>query len=122
MEIDDLLPIAAPPQMWHFAVVAGGDTDRTAEGRQFAETDIDTRKRLFARHLLTYVALVAHIRRVLDERPGHRAPWSRFADELEDHISPGVAEQTLRAVIDLGRHAEILACEDRTHVFSLDNP
>jgi NitT/TauT family transport system ATP-binding protein len=122
MEIDDLFPVAETLQMLRFAEVAGGDIRLTAEGRQFAGFDTDQRKRLFARHLLNYVALAGHIRRVLDERPEHRAPWSRFADELEDHMSPGAAEQTLRAVVDLGRYAEVFAYNDQTHVFSLDNP
>ena len=122
MEIDDLFPVAETLQMLRLAEVEGGDIRLTEEGRQFAELDTDQRKRLFARHLLNYVALAGHIRRVLDERPEHRAPWSRFADELEDHMSPGAAEQTLRAVIGLGRYAEVFAYDDQTHVFSLDNP
>jgi len=108
--------------MLRLAELAGGDLRLTVEGRQFAEADTDQRKRLFAQHLLTYIALAAHIRRVLDERPSHRAPWSRFADELEDYMSPSAAEQTLRAIIDLGRYAEVFAYDDQTHVFSLDNP
>ncbi len=122
MEIDDLFPVAETLQMLRFAEVAGGDIRLTAEGQQFASLDTDQRKRLFARHLLTYVALAGHIRHVLDERPEHRAPWSRFADELEDHMSPATAERSLRAVIDLGRYAEVFAYDDQTHVFSLDNP
>lgn len=96
MEIDELFPVAETLQMLRFAEVAGGDIRLAHEGRRFADLDTDQRKQLFARHLLAYVALAAHIRRVLDERPGNRAPWSRFADELEDHMSPGAAEQTLR--------------------------
>jgi len=122
MEIDDLFPVAETLQMLRFAEVAGGDISLTAEGRHFAGSGTDERKRLFAQHLLSYVALAAHIRRVLDERPNHRAPWSRFADELEDHMSPDAADQTLRAIIGLGRYAEVFAYDDHAHVFSLDNP
>ena len=98
MEIDDLFPVAEVIQMLRFAEVAGGDIKLTAEGKRFADADVDTRKRLFAHHLLSYVALAAHIRRILDERPNYRAPRSRFSDELEDYMSPEAAEQTLRAV------------------------
>lgn len=122
MEIDDLFPVAETLQMLRFAEVAGGDIRLTPEGRRFADADTDDRKRLFAHHLLTYVALAAHIRRVLDERPSHRAPWSRFSDELEDHMSPEAAEQTLRAVISWGRYAEVYAYDDQTQTFSLENP
>ncbi|ADZ70450.1 AAA-associated domain-containing protein [Polymorphum gilvum] len=122
MEIDDLFPVAETLQMLRFAEVEGGDIKLTPEGRRFAETDTNERKHLFAHHLLTHVALAAHIRRVLDERPSHRAPWSRFSDELEDHMAADDAEQTLRAVISWGRYAEVFAYDDRTHMFSLENP
>lgn len=122
MEINELFPVAETLQMLRFAEVAGGDIRLTAEGRQFADFDTDRRKHLFARHLLTYVALAAHIRRVLDERPVHQAPWSRFADELEDYMPPAAAVQTLRTIIALGRYAEIFSYDDEKQVFSLDNP
>ncbi len=72
----------------------------------FAHSSIDERKRIFARHLLTYVPLAAHVRRVLDERASHSARKSRFIDELEDFMSEEEADQTLRAAIRWGRFAE----------------
>jgi NitT/TauT family transport system ATP-binding protein len=83
---------------------------------------VDERKQLFARHLLAYVPLAGHIRRVLDERPSHRAPWHRFSDELEDHMTPEAAEQTLRAAVGWGRYAEAYAYDDHGQTFSLENP
>jgi len=36
---------------------------------------------------------------------------------------PGAGSpKSLRAVIDLGRYAEVFAYDDEKHVFSLDNP
>ena len=122
MEIDDLFPVAETLQMLRFAEVEGGDIKLTAEGRLFAEADNDERKRLFAKHLSNYVALAAHIRRILDERPSHNAPWSRFSDELEDHMTPDAANRTLRAATDWGRYAEIFSYDDHTKMFSLENP
>jgi NitT/TauT family transport system ATP-binding protein len=72
--------------------------------------------------VLGSVPLAAHVRRVLDERESHRAPASRFRDELEDHMSEDVAEQTLRAVISFARYGEIFAYDEESGVFSLDNP
>ena len=83
---------------------------------------LDERKRLFARHLLTYVPLAAHIRRVLDERASHAARKSRFIDELEDFMGEDDAEQTLRAVISLARYGEVFAYNDENASFSLENP
>ena len=122
LEIDDLFPAAETLQMLRFGELVGGDFRLTTEGRRFAQAATDDRKRLFAQHLLTYVALAAHIKRVLDERPGHSGPWARFSAELEDYMSPDDAARTLRAVVSWGRYAEIFSYDDGTHMFSLENP
>ena len=122
MEVDDLFPVAETLQMLRLAEVEEGDVRLTDVGRRFAIAEVDERKEIFARHLLCYVPLAAQVRRVLDERASHRAPKSRFSDELEDHMSPDAAEQTLRAVISWGRYAEVFAYDDRTETFSLENP
>ncbi|MEA2803152.1 MAG: NitT/TauT family transport system ATP-binding protein, partial [Rhodospirillaceae bacterium] len=122
MEIDDLFPVAETLQLMRFAELAEGDLRLTEAGRRFVELDPDGRKRLFAQHLLAYVPLAGHIRRVLDERGNHRAPASRFRDELEDHMSEQFADQTLRSVTSWGRYAESFAYDEATGVFSLDNP
>jgi NitT/TauT family transport system ATP-binding protein len=122
MEVDDLFPVAETLQMLRLAELEGGDIQLTDIGRHFAEADLDERKKLFQRQLLAQVPLAAHIRRVLQERSNHAAPKSRFLDELEDHITPDVAEQTLRAVTAWARFAEAFAYDDETQMFSLDNP
>jgi len=122
MEIDELFPVAETLQMMRFAEVAGGDIRLTEVGNAFANAELDERKRIFARQLLNYLPLAAHIRRVLDERPSHTARKSRFFDELEDYMSEEAAEQTLRAMISLGRYAEAFAYDDENATFSLENP
>src|SRR5215468_1633427 len=122
MEIDDLFPAAETLQMMRFAEVAEGDIRLTKAGVDFVQRETEDRKRLFAQHLLTYVPLAAHIRRILDERPSHRAPMSRFRDELEDHMREDLAERTLRAVISWARYAELFSYSDQDEMFSLDNP
>ena len=66
--------------------------------------------------------LAGHIRRVLDERGTHRAPASRFRDELEDHMSESFAQQTMRTVTSWGRFGEVFAYDEVSGIFSLDNP
>jgi len=122
MEIDELFPVAETLQMMRFAEVAGGDIKLTEIGLAFASAALDERKRIFARQLLNYVPLAAHIRRVLDERPSHTARKARFFDELEDSMNDEAAEQTLRAVVSLARYAEIFAYDDENATFSLENP
>ena len=122
MEIDDLFPVAETLQLLRFAEVAEGDIRLTAAGQRFVNLESDERKRLFAQHLVAYVPLAAHIRRVLDERSAHRAPASRFRDELEDHMSEQFAEEALRSVTSWARYGEIFAYDEDAGVFSLDNP
>jgi NitT/TauT family transport system ATP-binding protein len=122
MEVDDLFPVAEVLQLLRFAEVAEGDIRLTEAGRRFVDLDSDGRKRLFAHHVALHVPIAAHIRRVLDERGTHRAPASRFQDELEDHMSEQFAEQTLRAVTSWARYGEIFAYDEASGVFSLDNP
>jgi NitT/TauT family transport system ATP-binding protein len=122
MEIDELFPVAETLQLMRFAEVEGGDIRLTEAGMQFANAGLDERKRIFARHLLTYVPLAAHIRRVLDERASHAARKSRFIDELEDFMGEDDAEQTLRAVVSLARYGEVFAYNDENAAFSLENP
>jgi NitT/TauT family transport system ATP-binding protein len=122
MEVDDLFPVAETLQMFRLAEVEGGDIRLTEAGQRFAPAELDERKRLFERHLLTYVHLAGHIRRVLDERASHRAPKSRFLDELEDHMTADAAEETLRAVIGWGRYAEAFAYDDNDQMFNLEDP
>jgi NitT/TauT family transport system ATP-binding protein len=122
MEIDELFPVAETLQMLRFAELEGGDLKLTEDGLAFAHGALDERKRIFTRHLLTYVPLAGHIRRVLDERASHSARKSRFIDELEDFMPEEAAEQSLRAVVSWGRYAEAFAYDDENAMFSLENP
>jgi len=122
MEINDIFPIAEVLQLLRFAELAEGDITLTDIGKRFAGAALDERKRLFALHLLTYVPLAGHIRRILDERPSHQAPFERFKEELEDTMSAELAEQTLRAIISWSRYAEVFSYDENTHSFNLENP
>jgi NitT/TauT family transport system ATP-binding protein len=122
MEIDELFPVAETLQLLRFAEVEGGDLKLTDDGLAFAHAGTDERKRIFLRHLLAYVPLAAHIRRVLDERASHSARKSRFIDELEDFMNEEAADNTLRAVVRWARYAEAFAYDDENAMFSLENP
>jgi NitT/TauT family transport system ATP-binding protein len=122
LEVDDLFPIAEVLQYFGLAEIKEGDIELSADARKFAELDPQARKTMFAQHLLASVPLAQHIRRVLDERPGHRAPRVRFEQELEDYLSDAAAEETLDTVIAWGRYAEIFAYDDQAEMFSLEDP
>jgi NitT/TauT family transport system ATP-binding protein len=122
LEIDELFPVAETLQMLRLAELEGGDIRLTDAGMRFAESDVVGKKKIFAQHLIAHLPLAAHIRRVLDERPNHEAPRSRFSEELEDHMTPEAAEMTLRSVINWGRFAEVFAYDDDEQRFTLENP
>ncbi len=122
LEIDDLFPVAETLQLLRFAELAEGDIKLTPAGKRFAEMDVDQRKKLFGDHLLSYVPLAQRIRRVLDERPSHHAPATRFREELEDYMSEDYAETTLKSVTTWGRYGEIFAYDEGTQSFNLENP
>jgi NitT/TauT family transport system ATP-binding protein len=122
MEIDELFPVVETLQLLRIAEVEDAEIKLTETGKRFANEETDERKRIFARLLIRYVPFAAHIRRVLDERGSHTAPKSRFIDELEDHMTPDMAEQTLNAVIGWARFGELFAYDDDTGMFSMENP
>jgi NitT/TauT family transport system ATP-binding protein len=121
LTIDELFPLLDALQLLGFAHVSGGDIDLVPAGRVYAAADMQAKKEIFAAAVLKHVPLAAHIRRVLDERPGHRAPATRFLRELEDHLSEEEAERVLDTVINWGRHAEIFAYDYDSEVLSLEN-
>jgi NitT/TauT family transport system ATP-binding protein len=108
--------------MLRLAEIEGGDIKLTHMGKRFADSDLNERKEIFSRALMSQVPLAAHIRRVLDERASHTAPKRRFIDELEDHMTEDAADETLRAVVSWARFAELFSYDDETEMFSLENP
>jgi NitT/TauT family transport system ATP-binding protein len=122
LEVDELFPIADMLQLIRFAELEGNSMRLTAAGRRYAGAKVDSRKQLFSQHLLAYVPLAGHIRRILDERPQHKAPARRFRDELEDYMSEEYAEQTLKAVTAWGRYGEVFAYDETSDLFTLENP
>ncbi|MCW8416982.1 nitrate/sulfonate/bicarbonate ABC transporter ATP-binding protein [Fluoribacter dumoffii] len=122
MNIDDLFPILETLEILGFAKVSAGDIQLSDLGKQFAEADLQERKKLFAQRLLEKVPLARHIRRILDEKVGHRVSEERFLSKLEDYLSEKEADRVLRTMIDWGRYAEIFAYDFNTGILSLENP
>jgi NitT/TauT family transport system ATP-binding protein len=122
MEIDELFPVAEALQTLRLGELEGGDIKLTHMGKRFADAEMNERKEIFSRALMSQVPLAAHIRRVLDERTSHTAPRRRFIDELEDHMTEDAAEETLRTVVSWARFGELFSYDDETESFSLENP
>ena len=121
LEIDDLFPLAETLQLLRLAELEEGDIKLTPLGQRFVDMDVDQRKKVFGEEVLAHIPLASHIKRVLDERPSHRAPATRFREELEDYMSEDYAERTLRAIINLGRFGELFAYDENSQTFSYEN-
>ena len=122
LSTDDLMVMLETLQLLGFAQVGGGDIEVLPAGRTFAAADLQHRKQMFNDHMRRAVPLAAHIRRVLDERPGHSAPEGRFLAELEDYLSEEEARQVFETVINWARYAELFAYDIDSGVLSLENP
>ena len=122
LEIDELFPLGETLQLLRLAEFEEGDIKLTPLGQQFVDMDVDQRKKVLGDQVLAHVPLASHIKRVLDERPTHRAPATRFREELEDYMSEDYAERTLRAIINLGRYGELFAYDENSQTFSYENP
>jgi NitT/TauT family transport system ATP-binding protein len=122
LAVDDLFVLLDGMQLLGFAHVGGGDVELTAAGKAFSNAEMDERKSMFGNHLLRNVPLAAHIQKVLQERPNHRAPAARFLSELEDHMSEEWANDTLERLINWGRYAELFAYDYDTETFRLEDP
>src|ERR1700761_5689543 len=122
LEADEIFHLGEALQLLRFAQLSEGDLMLTDAGKRFAVLETDARKRLFAEHMTNYVPVIGLIRRVLDERPSHTAPEARFRNELEDYMSEGAADETLKTVVSRGRYAELFAYDEQSETFSLENP
>lgn len=122
MNVDDLFPVLETLEILGFANIIDGDIQLSPLGKQFSDADLQERKQLFAQRLLEKVPLARYIRRVLDDKPGHRVSEERFLSKLEDFLSEKEAERVLHTMIDWGRYAEIFAYDFNAGVLSLENP
>lgn len=122
MNVDDLFPILETLEILGFAQVLEGDIHLSTLGLQFSEADLQERKLLFAQQLLEKVPLARYIRKILDEKSGHRVSEERFLSKLEDYLSEKEAERVLKTMIDWGRYAELFAYDFNSGILSLENP
>lgn len=122
MNVDDLFPIIETLEILGFTKIIDNEIYLSDLGKNFSAADLQSRKKLFAERLLDKVPLARYIRRVLDEKTGHRVSEERFLSKLEDYLSAEESSRVLRTMIDWGRYAEIFAYDFKTGFLSLENP
>ncbi len=122
IETFDVIYIAEALTILKFATVNDGIIKLSKIGKTFAQSELEERKIIFARQLLTNVPLAKYIMNVLNENSNNKAPRSYFQSHLEKHLAHDQAELALKTIIMAGRYAEIFSYDDNTQTFSLDNP
>jgi NitT/TauT family transport system ATP-binding protein len=114
MEVDDLFPIVDEAVMLSFAESTQGDVQITPAGKEFAEADITTRKKLFRDAVLSHVTLIQQIRNALERKSDRAVPLEFFRDVLDKHFSQDDVQQQLDAALNWGRYAEIFTYDSQT--------
>ena len=120
MEVDDLFPIVDEAVMLGFAESTQGDVQLTAAGKEFAEADITTRKKLFREAVLSHVKLIQQIRNALERKSDRAVPMEFFRDVLDEHLSQEDTQRQLDTALNWGRYAEIFTYDSQTDRLLLD--
>jgi NitT/TauT family transport system ATP-binding protein len=120
MEVDDLFPIMNEAVMLGFADSKQGDVQITPAGKEFAEADITTRKKLFREAALSHVTLIQQIRNALERKSDRAVPLEFFRDVLDKHLSQEEAQRQLDTALNWGRYAEIFTYDSQTDRLLLD--
>jgi NitT/TauT family transport system ATP-binding protein len=114
MEVDDLFPIVDEAVMLGFADSTQGDVRITPAGKEFAEADIATRKKLFREALVCHVTLIQQIQKALQQKSDRSVPLAFFRDVLDEHLSQEDVQRQIDTVLNWGRYAEIFTYDSET--------
>jgi NitT/TauT family transport system ATP-binding protein len=120
MEVDDLFPIVDEAVMLGLAESTQGDVQITEAGKEFAEADIATRKKLFRDAVLSHVKLIQQIRNALERKSDRAVPLEFFRDVLDEHMSQEDAQRQIDTALNWGRYAEIFTYDSQSDRLLLD--
>jgi NitT/TauT family transport system ATP-binding protein len=120
MEVDDLFPIVDEAVLLGFAESTQGDVQITPAGKEFAEADITTRKKLFRAAVLGHVTLIQQIRNALARKSDRAVPLEFFRDVLDEHLSQDDVQRQIDTALNWGRYAEIFTYDSETDRLLLD--
>jgi NitT/TauT family transport system ATP-binding protein len=93
--------------MLGFAKSDRGDIELTAEGKAFAEADIEKRTALFRDAALKHVSLLQQINMALAIKADHSMPLEFYRDILDEHFAADEVKKQIETVLHWGRYAGI---------------
>ncbi len=107
LEVDSLLPTVDTAVLLGLLKLEEGDAILTAEGKAFAQADIQERKAIFRKTVLANVPLLRQMQQVLKSKANRTLPAEFFQDLLDEHFSEDEARRQLETAIQWGRYAEL---------------
>ncbi|HXA56157.1 MAG TPA: AAA-associated domain-containing protein [Candidatus Acidoferrum sp.] len=119
LETDDLLPIIEGATMLGFAKAREGDVQITAEGKAFAQANVDARKAIFRDAVLVHAKLIERMKSALESRSDHTMPLEFFHDILDEHFTEADVLKQLETALNWGRYAEIFSYDPETDTIKL---
>jgi len=107
LEVDALLPSVDTAVLLGMLRLEEGDALITPEGLAFANGDIQERKAIFRKAVLTNIPLFRQMEQSLKAKADRTLPAEFFQDLLDEHFSEDEAKRQLETAIQWGRYAEI---------------
>jgi NitT/TauT family transport system ATP-binding protein len=107
LEVDALLPSVDTAVLLGMLKLEEGDALITPVGQAFAQGDIQERKAIFRKAVLTSVPLLRQMEQSLKAKADRTLPAEFFQDLLDEHFSEDEARRQLETAIQWGRYAEI---------------
>jgi NitT/TauT family transport system ATP-binding protein len=122
MEVDDLLPIVEAAALLGFAKSDKGDLEITPLGKEFAEADIATRKRIFREAAFANVPLLHQMHNTLLSKSDNSLPLEFFRDILDEHFGREEVQRQIETALDWGRYADIFTYDSEVDRLKLYRP
>ena len=122
INIDEFYSLTEAMQILHLAKVSKGDISLSAQGKVFAQADLQGAKKIFSELITTWVPIVAHICALISKQDKHRIKEDEVLKILEESLSETEAERVFKIIISWGRYAELFAYDYESGYLSLENP
>jgi NitT/TauT family transport system ATP-binding protein len=119
LEVDDLLPIVEAGSLLGFAKADKGDVELTPLGVQFADGDIETRRKLVRESMLNNIQLIQRMTSALASKSNHTMPVEFFRDFLDESFPDLETQRQVEAALDWGRYAGLFDYDAASDTLSL---
>ncbi len=106
-DLDDLYPIIDEAETLRFVEVENGDIKLTPIGREFLESDVNQRKKIFKKQLKK-IKVFREALKALKKQADEHMDREFFVDIFSTHLPEENAEELVHVLIDWGRFAELI--------------